>query len=307
MPVAPKIVLCEGQGSVVPGKGRDKFEKSPVFRAAFAEIQSHVDTDLSEISWGADRFRTKTNPHWAHLYSLAHQYAQFRVLEDAEVDISAVTGHSLGELLALIFCGAVSVEQGAALIDRRGRLFERNAKLSDSDMVALIGPPERIADALAAVPVTIPVHLANRNSPSQVVVAVDAATIPALLAHFLPRGVRTVPLQLGNGCHSPFVAAIDEELSQAIDALEIRSPRIPFFSASFTEFLAEPEAIRSALKRHLLAPVEWSKSMLHLATDRPSFLELGYAKVLKGMMLEVDRTSEIQVFEAWDGRGAALA
>lgn len=307
MSTAGTIVLCEGQGSVVPGKGRDQYEKSTVFRSAFSEIQSFVQTDLGEISWGGERFRTKSNPHLAHLYSLAHQYAQFRVLEEEGAGVSAVTGHSLGELLALIFSGSVSVEQGTRFIELRGKLFERNAVQSNSDMVALIGRQDQIETAIAEVPPGIEVHLANRNSPTQIVIAVGSASVPSLLAHFLPRGVRAVPLQLGNGCHSPFVAAIDDELSQAIDSLEIRAPRIPFFSASFSEFLDDPDAIRSSLKRHLLAPVEWSRSMSRLVGNRPSFIELGYAKVLKGMMLDLDRTSDIRVFEAWIGRGVAVA
>lgn len=304
---AGAIVLCEGQGSVVPGKGRDLVEKSAMFAKAFESVQSLTEIDLADISWGPGRFRTKSDPHLAHVYSFAHQYAQFQTLKASGCEFAALTGHSLGELLALVFAGGVPFDQGFAFIDLRGRLFARNVRESNSDMIALIGSSEAVLSGIVSIPDGYRIYVANRNSPSQTVVAVASEDVPFLVSHFQSRGVRAVPLQLGNGCHSPYVDPIQAELEDAIASLEIREPDLPFFSASFGTFLSRPAEIRDALKRHLLAPVEWCSSMQALLSLQVGgFVELGYAKILKAMLLELDRSADIQMFESVAGRGVAV-
>lgn len=298
----PAILLCEGQGSVVPGKGKDLHERSLVFREAFGEVQALTDIDLASISWGGDRFRTKADPHLAHVYSFAHQYAQFRSLQARGIEIGAATGHSLGELLALVFSGAIGLEQGFSFIDLRGRLFKRNVSESASDMIALIGPEAVIREVASMLDAEAGFHFANFNAPTQIVAAVRSSAIPELSSRFQARGIRVVPLHLGNGCHSPHVAAIEAPLAEAIASLEIARPAIPFFSASFGTFLDDPAAIRRALTEHLLAPVDWRGSAARLLATGAPMIELGYAKVLKAMVLELERSADVKTFESLAGK-----
>lgn len=300
-----RILLCEGQGSVHPGKGRDLFDRFPEFRSAFGEVQALTSIDLADISWGPNRFKTKSDPHLAHVYAFAHQYAQFRVLESRGETFRAATGHSLGELLALVLAGGLSIEEGFRFIDARGRLFSRNAATSGSDMVALIGEESKVRECLFMSSAPSSIHVANMNSPTQIVVAVKTAAIPALMGHSLSFSVRAVPLQIGNGCHSPFVQAIQGELDGVIDSLRLSRPAIPFYSSSFGFYPKEPEQIRACLKQHLMAPVDWRSSMAALLRTGAPFAELGYAKVLKGLALEMDRRCEVQMFESLVARQGA--
>ena len=57
--------------------------------------------------------------------------------------------------------------------------------------------------------------------------------------------------------------------------------------------------------QHLMAPVDWKSSMAALLRTGAPFAELGYAKVLKGLALEMDRRCEVQMFESLVARQGA--
>ncbi len=60
---------------------------------------------------------------------------------------------------------------------------------------------------------------------------------------FLVEGQGSVSPYMGknvkNGCHSPFVVGINQELSQFIDTLEFGEPIYPIYSTSFNRKLKE--------------------------------------------------------------------
>ena len=63
-----------------------------------------------------------------------------------------------------------------------------------------------------------------------------------------------VKLNVKNGCHSPFVAGINQELSQFSDTLEFREPIYPIYSTSFNRELKEAQDLRQSLNKHLFGP-----------------------------------------------------
>lgn len=295
------VFICDGQGAVQPNAGEDLYNENVAFRESFDAINRILDIDNIDISWGSLSRRVKTDPHLSHAYAISHEYALFKMLMSRNVPCDLVTGHSLGEMVALVLSEAVSLEQGVRLIESRGKLFKRNSTSSvRSDMVALIGDRETSLKLVYEMKESIDIFVANINSDSQIVVSISSGDMGFVFKHSLASGIRPVGLNLGNGCHSLFVESIHDELSSVIEDLDFRCPKIPFFSASSGSFISSPDQLRDHLIKHLLEPVDWLGSMRSLLdSGARTFYEIGQSKILKSFLSDIDRASVVYTVQQY--------
>lgn len=290
------VCICDGQGGAIPGQGKDLYEEKNAFRDAFDRVNSYISIDAKEVTWGNLKFKTKDNPHYAHVYGLCNQYALFSYLQTIGCKCEVISGHSMGEIIALVLAEIIDVKTGAQLIELRGKLFEKNKK-ENSEMVALIGNNADIYSCIEEMKKFIPIFIANYNSDRQIVVSVNKKDIIRVVESSAKYIIRAIPLTLGNGCHSPFVQPIENELTQFIENnVEFKKPEIKYFSATFSTFLDDPEQIKENCKLHLLKEVRWNDSMQKLIKmGYTDYIEIGYSKILKGLMLEIDKTINVRL------------
>ncbi len=290
------VFLVEGQGSVSPYMGKAEYENLAIYKKCIDEISEYASENIPDLLWGSKRFQLKTNPYFAHLGLFASAYALFCALTDVGVEPAFLSGHSLGEVIAIVLAGALPLDKGVNLIKKRGELFLQNASVSDSDMVALVGENRyQISCCVDNLESQIEIYTANLNSPRQIVVSCRTKDIQKIMAKAAELKLRSVKLNVKNGCHSPFVAGINQELSQFIDTLEFREPIYPIYSTSFNRELKEAQDLRQSLNKHLLAQVVWEDSIRSLLDKGFSdFIQLGFSKVLKGLILDIDRRALVR-------------
>ncbi|MGW5691083.1 acyltransferase domain-containing protein, partial [Streptomyces asiaticus] len=118
------VFVFPGQGSSWAGMGRALIESSPVFAASMAEcaraMAAEADWDLLEVLGQEDMLRRAdvVQPAlFAVMVSLARLWKSYGVTP------AAVVGHSLGEYAAACVAGALTVEQAAVAVVRRGRVI----------------------------------------------------------------------------------------------------------------------------------------------------------------------------------------
>ncbi len=283
------VFLCDGQGSVSPGFGKDLYDNDKVFKTAFEEVNSLLNIDCKELTWGKLKFKVKQNPYYAHIYCLCNQYALFKSLISRGIHCKIISGHSLGEIIAIILSGAVTLEDGTEWISYRGELFLQNMK-SNTEMVALIGKKELSFSLVDQLSKGLEIYIANHNSANQIIVSVKKTDLPVVFMEAINKKLRPVNLDLGNGCHSKFVEPIEEKLNEKINTFVFSTPSTKFYSASFNQFVEDPVLLKHLSKKHLLKDVEWESSICNLiAAGNTEFIELGYSKILKGLLLDIDR------------------
>jgi malonyl CoA-acyl carrier protein transacylase len=267
--MARTAVLFPGQGSLTADSGQHAREVWPELVERAAELV------------GDDPFaRAADSTRFAQPAIYVASLSGWRELEAGLDDVSAMAGHSLGELSALAAAGAVSVEDGLRLVVLRGRLMaEAAADSVDGGMVALLGgTPEAAAELAERYELTV----ANDNAPGQVVLSGPVEAIGRLTRAARGEGFKSMVLDVAGAFHSAAIAAAEEPFRAALEEVAWTEPRVPVISgctvAPFGDIPAE-------LSRALVSPVRWREVMiaLHDAGAR-DFVDVGPGKVLSRLI-----------------------
>ena len=143
----------------------------------------------------------------------------YDILANAGFRPDMVAGHSLGELSALHAAGYIDRDTLAKVVVRRGAAMaspkqQQHSQPPATAMVAILGNG---AGAIEVPQGTRDVWVANKNGPSQVVVAGAAEAVRKFAAAQAAAGFRTVPLQVSNAFHTPFMAAHARDFAAALN------------------------------------------------------------------------------------------
>ena len=191
-----------------------------------------------------------------------------------------MTGHSLGEIGALVAAGALSERDGLCLVALRGRLMQEAGETAgDGGMVAVLG-----ADAAEQAPGLAAAHglsVANDNSPQQVVLSGPRTRLPEAERAAQELGLRAMILPVTGAFHSPMMASAVAPFEQALSKVEITPAQATVISV----VTAAPfDDVRARLTQALTNPVRWRETLLTLherGVER--FVEVGPGKVLTGL------------------------
>ncbi len=205
-------------------------------------------------------------------------------VERLGVSPGACAGHSLGEYTALVASGAMSFEDGVALVMARGDAMGRAGEDAPGPMAALLGITDDDAE-VACQRAEGDVWVANYNAPGQVVIAgtVEAVKTASDLAKEL--GARRVlPIPVSGAFHTTLMSAARATLRKALGDALFRSPEIPVVANVDARIHVDPAEWPGLLSAQLCSPVRWRQSLETLAGLGGSvFVELGPGGVLSGL------------------------
>ena len=191
---------------------------------------------------------------------------------------TALAGHSLGELGALVAAGALDPLSGLELAVRRGELMAVAETGEPEGMLAVLKATEEQVEGLAQ---QYEVVVANDNAPGQVVLAGPLQRLRAASTAAREQGVRAILLDVAGAFHSPSMAPAVEPFREALDGVEFRPPAVPVISGSTTQPFTD---VRAELAEAIIRPVRWRETMLALAAlGADTFVDFGPGSVLAGL------------------------
>lgn len=216
-----------------------------------------------------------------------------------------ISGHSLGEFVALVASGALDFDAGLRLVAERGRLMAQAGEQSPGGMAVLLGVSLPEAEALcvaAAAASGEDLVVANDNCPGQVVVSGTTAALESALdlaGSFGVRRIRCLPVSVAP--HSPLMAGVQVAFAQLLDDVPLRTPEIPVVLNATASPVADTEEIRRALSLQLTSPVRWRESLLWMSAQGVDhFVEIGPRKVLSGLVRRTLPDASIEAVEEMD-------
>jgi [acyl-carrier-protein] S-malonyltransferase len=280
------VAMFPGQGAQAVGMGSGLATAFPSARRTFEEADDVLGYALSEVCFAGPAERlTETDVCQPAL--VAASVAAYRVAEEAGLRPDLVMGHSLGEYSALVAAGSLGFAEALRLVAERGAAMREAAIAAPGAMLALLGPSDADAEALAREAGDC--WPANYNCPGQVVVSGSVEGIDRLLELATARGVRTSRLQVDGAFHSPLIAPAAERLRPALEAWDPVPPAPDFLST--TTCAVEPaDRLRAVLLDQLTAPVRFGRAVeVALASGVDRFVELGPGRVLSGLVRRVRR------------------
>jgi [acyl-carrier-protein] S-malonyltransferase len=279
-----------GQGSQAVGMGKALAESSATARLTFEEVDEALKQNLTRLMFEGPEDELKLTEN-AQPALMAVSLALIRTLEkDAGITVAEkagyVAGHSLGEYSALAAARALSVDDAARLLKKRGQAMQRAVPVGEGAMAALLGldlaVAEEVAREAAGDEVCAP---ANDNAPGQVVVSGTKAAVERAVEIAKTKGARrAMMLSVSAPFHCPLMAPAATEMAEVLKTVTIRPPVRPLVANVTAKEISQPEEIRRLLVAQVTGLVRWRESVLYMTHGGvDTFVEIGSGKVLTGL------------------------
>ena len=198
-----KAYVFPGQGAQFPGMGKDLYDQSEIARALFKKADEILGFGITDILFNGseeDLRQTKVTQPAIFLHSVILA----KVMGD-RFQPDMVAGHSLGEFSALTAAGALSFEDGLALVSRRALAMQKACEMNPSTMAAILGVDNEVVEKVCEeIPeVVVP---ANYNTIGQIVISGSYRGIDLAIARLQELGAkRALKLPVGGAFHSPLM------------------------------------------------------------------------------------------------------
>jgi [acyl-carrier-protein] S-malonyltransferase len=286
-----KAYVFPGQGAQFVGMGKELYDNNAEARALFEKANEMLGfriTDLMFAGTDEDIRQTKVTQPAIFLHSvlLARSLGK-----DFAPDM--VAGHSLGEFSALVAAGALTFEDGLALVSKRASAMQKACELKPSTMAAIIGLEDEVVESTLAgiYDVVVP---ANYNAPGQLVISGSEKGIEIACELLKQAGAkRALPLKVGGAFHSPLMEPARIELADAIENTPFNTPVCAIYQNVNAKAVTDPAEIKANLVAQLTSPVRWTQTIQNMLADGATiFVEVGPGTVLQGLVKKVNRDVE---------------
>ncbi len=281
--------LFPGQGSQEVGMGRDFYNNFSRAREVFEKANEILEFDLKQLCFSGpgEELQKTSNAQPAILTS---NLAAYEVLRSFYLKPSAVAGHSLGEISALVAAGVLDFVDALRLVRVRGELMEKAFPAGRGGMAAVIGlDPSTIEEVCVQTEGVL--QIANYNSPAQIVISGEKGAVERGMVSCREAGAqKVIPLKVSGPFHSELMAQAGEEFACCLDEIEFKRPVCTFYSNVTGAPVADPDQIKSLLIQQISAPVCWQKIMEDMVKGQFNpMLVIGEGKALTSFVRAVDR------------------
>lgn len=267
--------MFPGQGSqavgmatelVTSGPGQDKFNIA----------QEILGWSVPEICQSDEATLSRTLYTQPCLYVVESILVDLLQEKGEQPDL--VTGHSLGEYVALYAAGVFDFATGLSLVKQRAKLMD---SASGGQMAALIGfNREQLEAQIAQTPDVV---LANDNSDAQVVISGTPEAVDQVLSQIKVK--RAVKLSVSGAFHSPMMATVAGEFSEILAAVPFTDARVPVLSNVDPTPATAAEILKQRLSQQMTGSVRWREICLQLPElGIEKAIEIGPGKVLTGLL-----------------------
>jgi len=267
---APRIAyLFPGQGS-----GRDTVG---ALRRRFA-VAAEVFADESVANATGDHVATEN----AQPRIVAGSVAGLRVLRSLGIEAETAVGHSLGELSALAWAGALSETEVLRLAAVRGKAMA-SASEEGGAMACLTTTPDRTTELIGDDEVVI----SGYNSQEQTVIAGKADAVDRVSGRARDAGLTATRINVSHAFHSPLVQPAADAMAERLRDFDF-TPMTRTVVSTVTGAPLDADAdLRTLLHEQVRKPVRFEEAAAKAVGEADLVLEVGPGRVLGGLVDQV--------------------
>jgi enediyne polyketide synthase len=262
-------------GYLFPGQGSGRGPGGGALRRRFAEVERlYAGVALPDTG---DMVATAV----AQPRIVTGSAAGLLVLSRLGLSATVAVGHSLGEISALHWAGAMDQGHLSRVARVRGRSMAEHS--ATGTMASVAAPPERVRALLTDLPVVI----AGYNGPEQTVVAGPVAAVEAVCRRADGLGLASTRLAVSHAFHSPLVAPAAQAFGDWLAEQRFGQVGRRVVSTVTGEVLSPDTDIPALLRRQITDPVRFVEAVSRAAGEVDLFVEVGPGRVLTGLTSRV--------------------
>ena len=277
-------VLYAGQGAQHPGMGREFYEDSPAFRAAFDSAS--LDFDLHRVCF-EDPDGVLNQTEYTQPCMVAFACGVSAVLAEKGVQPTYVAGLSLGEYSALEAAGVFTAKQAIELAAYRGKAMANAAKGIDCGMTAVLNlDRDTLAACCEEASALGCVQICNYNCPGQLVIGGEKAAVDKAAELAKAAGARRcIPLKVSGPFHTKLMAPAGDALAKRFETEPFGEMRIPVLFNCLGREMPDGGSIPALLVKQVQSSVYMEDTLRRLGKlGVDHILEVGPGNALSGFV-----------------------
>jgi malonate decarboxylase epsilon subunit len=254
-------LLFPGQGSQTPDM-LDRLPDHPAVRQTLEEVSAELGYDVRTLD-SPEALRS-TVP--VQLALLTAGVAAARALEAEGVIPEAVAGLSVGAFGAAVHAQVLTLANAVQLVKQRAELMGQHSP-AGYGLTAVVGLKEDQVASLVSEANTPddPVYVGNVNSADQIIITGSDNGRQKVADAALQAGARKVErLDVAVLSHSPLLQPVADALTQTLQTLTLRPPRMVYVGNVKARALRKPENIAWDLANNIAHGVRWYEAMIVL-------------------------------------------
>jgi [acyl-carrier-protein] S-malonyltransferase len=286
--------LFPGQGVQTIGMAKELYENIPECKELLDRSEEILNMPIKQMMFeGPEDLLTSTEN--AQPTILVASLMALKALEINGLEADYAAGLSLGEYAALIYGGALSLEDGLLLIKERGRIMGSALPEGLGTMAAILKlDDEKLQELLKRASEFGIIEGANFNCPGQVSVSGENKAVAEAVKIAKELGGLGIPLKVSGPFHSSLLEPASEEFFDTIKTADIRGiNKIVYSNVKGLPYEPEDD-IRDLLKKHIRSSVLFEKTIKHMIENGvDTFIEVGPGKALRGFVKKIDKTAKL--------------
>ena len=277
-------VLYAGQGAQHPGMGKEFYESSPAFRAAFDSAE--LNFDLHRVCF-EDPDGVLNQTEYTQPCMVAFACGVTAVLQQKGVRPAYVAGLSLGEYSALEAAGAFTAKQAVELAAYRGKAMAKAAEGIDCGMTAVLGLDRAaLAECCEQAAELGCVQICNYNCPGQLVIGGEKAAVDKAAERAKAAGARRcIPLKVSGPFHTRLMAPAGDALAERFRTENFGEMKIPVLFNCLGREKADTDTVPALLVKQVQSSVHMEDTLRRLGElGVDHILEVGPGSALSGFV-----------------------
>ena len=282
------VFLFPGQGSQFQGMGKDFYDNYKEAREVFDLANKVTEMNIKELCFEAPDEELKKTQN-AQLCIATMSLAVLEILNKNEIKAEYTAGLSLGEYVALVYGGFLSMEDCFKLLKMRGYFMENLIPDEEYSMSAIIGLNSKEIEEVCenirkkgkfVVP-------ANYNYSGQTVISGNKEAVLEAMKELKEKGAkRAIELNTSGPFHT-------EKLEEASKKYEKELKKITFGKGNGVKVIknidgklyTESDNFVDILSKHIISPVRFDKALeIFRENNVDNFIEIGPGKSMTGFV-----------------------
>jgi len=289
--------MFPGQGSQFEQMGKDIYEKYKEARKIYDKASEILNIDVAKLCFESNLEELSRTEN-TQIAIAVNSLAILEVLKNNGIQAELSVGLSLGEYVALMNSGVLSLEDGLKLLQKRGYYMQHNIPQEEYYMAAIIGlESSKIEEICASIrengKFVVP---ANYNYSAQTVISGNKDGIQEASELLKQNGAKRVVLLNTSGpFHTSKLNEAKELYAKELEKVEFKTGSVKVIKNLDGSFYREEDNVKEILANHIVSPVRFDKAIQVIDKENiDTCIEVGPGKTMIGFVKKELKEKEIE-------------